>query len=451
MPDEYREFEEEERSEYKKYKDDGGKLSYDKWLVIFYDWRRYRSSGGGAFDFPTWIESGQLSVKSEQAALSYLGRLRAWIFYMEETAGWSEKESDAVFDAEYDELFGGGKPVGGTSNWSRTNTYFTSLTTDAQTRIEDEAKALQQQQVDIARQQQALPLGQGGTGVEQIWAAENAIRDLNTQLSVAPDYLKPVIQGQIASLRDFQVSQKTIEGIKASGQEPDEAQALALKLYGNRKEKGYSFIPWLRDTAEGRSANQYVGSQTGGQIALPSGSEEPGSFAQSLANQVGISAQEAQQAGLRYAQHPESEEFANLTQQERTSLAWAGIEATGETEDRGRIDWLSLTPEQKERYYTTRGLPVPESPEPLKPFGAPAFKDITTTGGVNWRDEFERRYPSILREFEAQPEEKRTEEGWAETLERERKRLKEQWYKRSPYDRGERPGAFAPTVRTVQF
>lgn len=430
-------------------------------------WDEYRMSGG-QYSFDDWVKRGRPTAEFEQAALSYMARVNEWVNYMVDTAGWSESEAATVFNNEYDELFGGGKTVGKTTNWAKVNTYSENLTegklrrktqtvvngiTDylkdtndfegTRTRIranadagllsEEDARELltsvdnyeQNVRTDIARQQQVLPLGRGGTGVEQVWAASHAITNLQSQMEAAPNYLKPIIQGQIDTLNDFMVSQKEVERIKASGQEPDEAMALALQLYGRRKEKGYSFTAWLRDTAEGQAANQYVGQQTGGEVAISLGSEEPGAFAQQFAEKYDMSAGAAQQTGLRYAQHPESEEFANLTTEERDALSWVGREAGG-----GEIQ---------------------EAKKVLPPYGPPEFKGISTTGGIMWREEFERRYPSVLGEFAAKPKEERTETGWLDLLEKRRTELKEKWLKQSPYQRGVRPEVFAPKIKTVGF
>ena len=43
------------------------------------------------------------------------------------------------------------------------------------------------------------------------------------------------------------------------------------------------------------------------------------------------------------------------------------------------------------------------------------------------------------------------QQGWAEFLRAKRPKIKEEWYKLSPYERGERPSAFAPRIAKVAF
>lgn len=84
----------------------------------------------------------------------------------------------------------------------------------------------------------------------------------------------------------------------------------------------------------------------------------------------------------------------------------------------------------------------------------------------NWRYWFNQRYPSIVGEFKAQmPEmtqasyqgmypreaQKQIEKSWAEYLKGKAPEIREQYYKQSPYERGLRPGYFAPRVQTVGF
>ena len=68
-----------------------------------------------------------------------------------------------------------------------------------------------------------------------------------------------------------------------------------------------------------------------------------------------------------------------------------------------------------------------------------------------WQDWFRSRYPRIIEQFEVKPEAERTEKGWAEYLKRKKPEIKEQYYKQTPYERGERPSAFAPRIQTVGF
>ena len=95
---------------------------------------------------------------------------------------------------------------------------------------------------------------------------------------------------------------------------------------------------------------------------------------------------------------------------------------------------------------------APREPEPVKPpFTTPGFDQVGATGPPAWKNWFEQNYPSIVRKFGVQPKEEKTPEGWSEFLQKERTRLKEEFASRSPYSRGERPGAFQPRIKTVAW
>uniref|UniRef100_A0A6M3Y420 Uncharacterized protein n=1 Tax=viral metagenome TaxID=1070528 RepID=A0A6M3Y420_9ZZZZ len=258
----------------------------------------------------------------------------------------------------------------------------------AQKAQEEAITAEETKKAAISKQKGLLPLGAGGTGTEQVWQASYAIRDLTNQLEIAPDYLKPIIQGQIAQLQDFVKSQKGIESIK------------------------YSL-----------SVGQDLTPQQQRELELTSERNRAGMFAQDFAKEYGISVTDAMQTGLRYSQHPESEEFANLTREQRTSLAWVGTEVSG----------------------GGGGSPPPE-PTPFQPPGA---GQASIPGSMTWKKEFERRYPQIAEGFISQPAKERTEQGWVSYLKKRESELKEEW-ESMPYSyRGERPYAFQPTIRTL--
>jgi len=68
-----------------------------------------------------------------------------------------------------------------------------------------------------------------------------------------------------------------------------------------------------------------------------------------------------------------------------------------------------------------------------------------------WKEWFRSKYPRMIEQFEAKPEEQRTKVGWAEYLKKRKTKVREEWYKQTPYERGERPSAFAPRIKTVGF
>ena len=82
----------------------------------------------------------------------------------------------------------------------------------------------------------------------------------------------------------------------------------------------------------------------------------------------------------------------------------------------------------------------------------PAFEEMRggLAGPQPWKDWFERMYGTLIRRYkgvEAEP----TEATWAEYLRTQKARLREEWYGAGAYQRGERPPAFAPKIRTVTF
>jgi len=103
-----------------------------------------------------------------------------------------------------------------------------------------------------------------------------------------------------------------------------------------------------------------------------------------------------------------------------------------------------------------RKAPV-SAPSPISIFAPavkyePAFEEMRTglAGPQPWKDWFERMYGTLIRRYkgvEAEP----TEETWAEYLRTQKARLREEWYGAGAYQRGERPSAFAPKIRTVAF
>lgn len=69
-----------------------------------------------------------------------------------------------------------------------------------------------------------------------------------------------------------------------------------------------------------------------------------------------------------------------------------------------------------------------------------------------WRDWFRSKYPRMVEQFEAKvPERERVEKTWAEYLKKRKPEFREEWYGLSPWERGERPGVYAPRIQTVGF
>ncbi len=95
-------------------------------------------------------------------------------------------------------------------------------------------------------------------------------------------------------------------------------------------------------------------------------------------------------------------------------------------------------------------------PAPFTEYG-PALEEMragfaeTMPKTERWRDWFRSKYPRMIEQFEAKPEIRRTEKGWAEYLKKRKPEIREEWYGMTPYQRGERPSAFAPRIQTVKF
>ncbi len=101
----------------------------------------------------------------------------------------------------------------------------------------------------------------------------------------------------------------------------------------------------------------------------------------------------------------------------------------------------------------------PAKPPKLPPFTeyGPVLEELRSgfIGEIpqteTWRDWFRSKYGRLIEQFKAKPEEERTEKGWREHLKTIRPEIREQWWRLSPYQRGERPGVFAPRIQTTRF
>ena len=77
-----------------------------------------------------------------------------------------------------------------------------------------------------------------------------------------------------------------------------------------------------------------------------------------------------------------------------------------------------------------------------------------TTGPQRWKDWFRSQFSRELGQFQATTEleslgAEQVEESWAEFLKRRRPQLREQFFRQSPFERGERPQVFAQKIKTV--
>jgi len=93
-----------------------------------------------------------------------------------------------------------------------------------------------------------------------------------------------------------------------------------------------------------------------------------------------------------------------------------------------------------------------------QPEALPQYKSIfgetEVTGTQRWRDWYESKYSSELSRFRATTPigtAEQKEESWAEFLRKRKPELKEEFYRQPQYQRGLRPSAFAPRIKTVGF
>jgi len=340
-------------------------------------WAEYWE-GGGQLGVYEWVAAGEMTSADEKAARDFLDSLDVYQAYQIQKGEITQEQADAFYEDQQNKIFAQGKyegkdptPFFSLSSYDDITSYMGSLP-------EAEATYIQERKVAIATQESELPLNAKGTTQDQMLYGEQAIKKLEAQRDVTPDFmLKDTIQKQINQL------QTGIEQL------------------------------WESEKGQARE-------KTLAQEPQPDEFRETGTMAKGFSEKYGMSPEAAQQMGMKYAQHPE--EFAGLTLEEKQNLAWVGVEMTSV----GRA-------------------------EPAKPFEPPSFKGMGATGPQAWKDWFSYRYPGISRQFRQQPEEARTGGTWSLFLEKERNRLREEYAKKSPYERGERPSVYQPKIRTVNF
>lgn len=140
-----------------------------------------------------------------------------------------------------------------------------------ESRRQAEKGYMQEALENIVAQLGYLPMGKGGTGVEQIIQAQKGRVELGRRLQLtAPDYLKPLIQSQMQELEDFIKAQKETETIKASSLQqpltPENIQGIyseygaeeaLVKIWGKLGNRG-NFYQWL-ESEEGQAYQKLYG------------------------------------------------------------------------------------------------------------------------------------------------------------------------------------------------
>uniref|UniRef100_A0A6M3IP85 Uncharacterized protein n=1 Tax=viral metagenome TaxID=1070528 RepID=A0A6M3IP85_9ZZZZ len=349
-------------------------------------------------DFSEWMAP----TTEDKATDAWLERLGAYLMAQMQQGFVSEAEADLIWDDMVGRLTGQGKYEGvkhtvldlPSTILNDVENYWKSLPIEAQKAIDQQAREAQQQAQDIAQQRGQLPLDAGGTQEQQFNAGMTAINTLKQQMAAAPDYLQAEMRGQILNLEES-----------------------LNQIRGNIR------LDASRGTWEGESLPRSEILKRQAERAKEEESKEPLEISRKFAEKYGMSPEAAQRTGYNYIDNPDSPEYANLTKEEKLDLEWVGLRAHEDTQRK----------------------------EPAKPVAKPGFEGISTQGSQQWRSWFERNYPSIVSEFKQKPAEAQTSSGWDEFLKQERTRIKEGYLKQSPYNRGERPAAYAPKIKTVAF
>ncbi len=90
-----------------------------------------------------------------------------------------------------------------------------------------------------------------------------------------------------------------------------------------------------------------------------------------------------------------------------------------------------------------------------EPRYAQAFEEMRATIPKRWQRWFAGKYVTELSQYKAtlgkDVTAEEAEKGWAEHLEMRRPQLREEWWGRTPWERGERPSVYQPGIRTVQW
>jgi len=168
---------------------------------------------------------------------------------------------------------------------------------------------------------------------------------------------------------------------------------------------------------------------------------------------------------LKAYQYNIPREEAAITQAREAGEVEEAIKAE---EWRTRPIGMKLTPERYTEYVKSEAW---KGAQPEAEYG-PTYTALGETfrGEIpqteTWLSWFSSRYPSIVAKFEAtqpkfervaypglSPEEasEKREKGWAEYLRSIKPQITREWYKQSPYARGERPGVYAPRIQKVGF
>jgi len=251
-------------------------------------WQEYQAQGGRQSLYD-WIDSGMPAAAEEQAASAWMDRLFSYLEQQYNSGLISESEANVILSDMAGRLSGSGKYAGKRQTTmdlpSTIRSDVERYTEQIATEPARLAEQRRQEQEAKVRQAAQLPLGAGGNITQQIAAGRTAIRNLQGQLTYAPDYLQDTIRGQIATLqRD---------------------------------------VNQLWQTEKSRAGER---AQVAGLIEEPAPEIDYGTMTREFAARYDMSPQAALQTGMRYQANPEAPEFAGLSLEEKGDLAWVGME-----------------------------------------------------------------------------------------------------------------------------
>ncbi len=146
--------------------------------------------------------------------------------------------------------------------------------------------------------------------------------------------------------------------------------------------------------------------------------------------------------------------YQQVYQMKQAAYEQAGISEQMKEYGEVKGRWAGGRREAGERERLAQMFPTPT----IGPQYEPAFEEMVggLAGPQRWKDWFEGKYSKLLGQFRRTlptpaPVAGEVEKTWAEYLRKRKPELKEEWWSLPSYQRGERPRAFQPPIRQVQF
>lgn len=225
--------------------------------------------------------------------------------------------------------------------------FYSGLASDRRGQLDEAAGLYAEAQQTFIQQQGALPLGRGGDPAEQMWTAEEAIRNLRLRQASLAQTRNPYMQSTLELIN------QQVEQLRAAQGQLRELARTQARIAGQAEapREGWRRPPMPEPRGEypegmmeklPYTAQRYYGGRMGelwGEFeqAFPEARERwwralhpepepsdegPSATAISFAGQYGMSPEAAMATGVRYWQQPESPEWAGLTPQQRGELSW---------------------------------------------------------------------------------------------------------------------------------